>query len=281
MKKSIPWKTLIAIALAILLFSAGVVGYLYEKAEILKQIDGKLQIHFLDVGQGDATLLILPTGERIMIDTGTEESGEKILAHLAKWQVDYIDYVILSHAHSDHAGGLSLLEEQVGVGQILYAGLVPENTSAPMRELYAGDCFAIGDLQFSVLGPLTPAEQENRSLILRVDFAETSLLFTGDAEREEEELLLTTCPQLLDADLLKVAHHGSKNSTSQVFLEAVTPDFAVISASADNSYGHPSPEVEDRLAKMNCKTYSTHREGTVVFLSDGHALKRYKIDRWL
>lgn len=281
MKKSFPWKPLTATILAILLFCAGIIGYLYEKSEILRQTNRKLQIHFIDVGQGDATLLLLPTGERVMIDTGTPESGEKLLAHLSKWQVDYIDYVILSHAHSDHAGGLPLMEEQIGVGQILYSGIAPEGAVASMRELLAGDCFAVGDLRFSVLGPLSSVESDNRSMVLRVDYGATSFLFTGDAESDEEELLLNTCPQLLDADLLKVAHHGSKSSTTEAFLTAVSPDLAVIFASADNSYGHPSPEVQDRLAQIDCQVFSTHREGTMIFLSDGKELERYRIDRWL
>ena len=281
MKKSIPWKFLVAVLLIVLLLVGGIVGYLREKSDIFQQLNGKLQIHFLDVGQGDASLLILPTGERIMVDTGTRESGEKILAHLAKWKVDYIDYVILSHTHSDHAGGLELLEEQIGVGKILYSGIAPEKSHAPTQELHAGEYFDVGDLRFSILGPLTSTDSENRSLILRVDFEEMSILFTGDAESEEEELLLNTCPQLLDVDLLKVAHHGSKNSTSRAFLEAVTPDFAVISASFDNSYGHPAPETEERLAEMKCHVYSTHREGAVIFLSNGHKLVRYQPSQWL
>lgn len=262
--------------LVIGIFAIGTWDYFHKQSEIVQQINGKLQIHFLDVGQGDAALLILPTGERVMIDTGTEESGESILSHFAKWKVDYIDYVILSHTHSDHAGGFSLMEEYIGVGSVLYSGTAPDNCNSHLQELFAGDAFSIGDLQFLVLGPLGEEDNENRSLIIRVDYGETSLLFTGDAEKAEEELLLTACGNLLDTDLLKVAHHGSNTSTTMGFIDAVTPEYAVISVSEDNSYGHPSPSVVDRLAEKKCKVYSTHRDGTIVFLSDGKQLTRYR-----
>lgn len=286
MKKSFLWKQVLAILLAVVLFVVGAVDYFLMRNLILSEIQGKLQIHFLDVGQGDATLLILPTGERIMIDTGTPESGEQILAHFAKWKVDRLDYVILSHSHSDHAGGLPLLEETIGVGRVIYTGNAPENCSTPMQEVNAGDCFSVGAVNFSVLGPLSEEVEDedeisNRSMILRLDYGETSVLFTGDAEAEEESLLLATCPTLLDVDLLKVAHHGSNSSSTKEFLNAVTPKIAIISASADNSYGHPSPNVVDRLTAVECNTYSTHIDGTILYLSNGATFSRYRSKLWL
>lgn len=281
MRKLIRWKQVIAIALIALVFAIGACEYWRERGEILGAIEGKLQIHFLDVGQGDATLLILPTGERVMIDVGPKSAGENLLTHFAKWKVDAIDYLILSHSHADHAGALSLLEQEVGIGMVLYAGEAPEICRSPIQELFPGDCFVIGDLQFCVLGPLTTEDNENRSMVLRIDYEDTSFLFTGDAEEAEETLLLNTCPDLLDVDLLKVAHHGSDTSTQMPFIEAVTPEFAVISASADNSFGHPSPNVVNRLRLADCIAISTHRDGTILFLSDGKSLTRFRPNRWL
>ena len=150
-----------------------------------------------------------------------------------------------------------------------------------MQELFPGDAFAIGNLRFSVLGPLDEEDAENRSLILRADYGETSFLFTGDAEEKEEELLLNVCGTLLDVDLLKVAHHGSDTSTTDAFIDAVTPEIAVISASRDNSYGHPSPNVTERLTQRNCQIVSTYQEGTIVFLTDGKIITRLSSGRWL
>ena len=272
-------KTILPIALALLLIAGGAGLWVWQNQTHHRMTNGKLQLHFIDVGQGDAALLILPTGERIMIDTGTGESGEAILAHLAKWKVDAIDLVILSHSHEDHAGGLAVLADAMPIGGVLYAGEAPAACSLSMRELTPEDAFSIGDVHFAVLGPLTEEGSENRSMILRVDYGERSFLFTGDAEAAEEELLLERMPALIDVDLLKVAHHGSATSSTEAFLQAVSPKIAVISASADNGFGHPAPQTIDRLKSLGCTVYRTDESGTLIFLCDGNALTRYRTPR--
>ena len=266
----------LSVLLAVLTVAGSVGLLVWQNHSHLRLTEGKLQLHFIDVGQGDAALLILPTGERIMIDTGTEESGEAILAHLAKWNVKALDLVILSHNHDDHAGGLSVLAEALTIGGVLYAGEAPSKCALSMREVVAGDSFSIGEVHFFVLGPLTKEGTENRSMILRVEYGKRSFLFTGDAEAGEEELLLHTVPQLLDVDLLKVAHHGSATSSTEPFLSAVSPEIAVISASDDNSFGHPTIDTLDRLKSQNCAVYRTDQSGTVIFLCDGKHLSRYR-----
>ncbi|MBO5779181.1 MAG: MBL fold metallo-hydrolase [Clostridia bacterium] len=270
------FKTTLPIFLAILLLAGGAGLWVWQSAQIAKLTEGKLQLHFIDVGQGDAALLVLPTGERIMIDVGTRESGEAILSHLAKWNVKALDLVILSHNHDDHAGGLPILEEVMPVGGVLYAGEPPTDCGLEMRELVAGETFTLGEVCFTVLGPLSSEDSDNRSMILRVDYGKRSFLFTGDAEPEEEELLLQSAPTLLDVDLLKVAHHGSKYSTTQGFVEAVSPEIAVFSASAENSFGHPAPSVMERLKEADCLVYRTDLTGTIIFLCDGKQITRYR-----
>lgn len=273
MKKHL--KTILCAALAILLFAGGAGLWAWQRAERRADTDGKLRLHFIDVGQGDAALLILPTGERIMIDTGTRESGEAILSHLAKWDVNALDLVILSHTHDDHAGGLPMLAEAMPIGGVLYDGEPPADCDLSMRRVSAGYAFSIGEVEFSILGPLSEKDSENRSLILRIDYGVRSFLFTGDAEADEEQALLEKIPDLLNTDLLKVAHHGSASSSTEAFLAAVDPELAVISASADNSFGHPSPAVLDRLKAPDCMVYRTDRQGTLIFLCDGTNLTRY------
>lgn len=269
------WKRLLIVVLVVTAFGIGSGIFLYEKADRSQRTDGKLQIHFIDVGQGDCALLILPTGERLLIDTGTRESAEMVLAHLNRWEIDAIDLVLLSHTHADHAGGLDVLEDAIPIGGILYCGEPPADTSLQLRAITPGDTFSIGEVVFSVLGPLTSADSDNRCMILRIDYGEQSFLFTGDAEEDEEERLVNTCPALLDVRFLKVAHHGSKSSSTEAFLNAVTPEIAVVSASEDNSYGHPAPTVITRLKQVGCRIYRTDREGTLIFLSDGKYLTRY------
>ena len=269
------FKTILPLFLIVLLFGSGAGIWAWQSADRAEMIEGKLQLHFIDVGQGDAALMILPTGERIMIDTGTEESGETILSHLAKWEVEALDLVILSHNHSDHAGGLAGLADVMPIGGVLYAGETPEDIGIPMRRLAAGYRFSIGEVHFSILGPLSEKESENRSMILRMDYGVRSFLFMGDAEAEEEQALLEAVPNLLNADLLKVGHHGSASSSTEAFLAAVDPEVAVISASADNPFGHPSPYVLEDLRLLECAVYRTDQMGTLIFMCDGTVLKRY------
>ena len=266
----------LSVLLALLAVAGSVGLWAWQNHSHLRLTEGKLQLHFIDVGQGDAALLVLPTGERIMIDTGTEESGEAILAHLAKWDVKALDLVILSHNHDDHAGGLAVLSDAIAIGGVLYAGEAPKNCNLDLREVQAGDAFTIGDVHFAVLGPLTDEESENRSMILRVDYGERSFLFTGDAEEEEEVMLVEQMSDYLNVDLLKVAHHGSAYSSAELFLQAVSPDIAVISASADNNFGHPAPTTVEKLKSMGAMVYRTDRQGTLVFLCDGYTLTRYR-----
>ena len=269
------FKTIAPILLAVLVLAGGAGIWAWQTNARHEDVDGKLQLHFIDVGQGDAALLILPTGERIMIDTGTRESGEAILSHLAKWEVGALDLVILSHPHEDHAGGLPVLADAMPIGGVLYTGEAPADCGIPMRSVTAGYSFSVGEVHFSVIGPLSEQGSENRSMILRIDYGVRSFLFTGDAEAKEEELLLATNPALLKADLLKVAHHGAATSSTEAFLLAVSPTAAVISASADNSFGHPAPEVLRNLNALGCSVYRTDRSGTLLFHCDGVNLTRY------
>lgn len=239
-----------------------------------------LTVHFIDVGQADSALLQCG-GQNMLIDGGNVEDSSLVVSYLEDQGVEYLDYVVCTHAHEDHVGGLSGPLNTCTVGTVFSP--VTEYSSKAFSDFVKytrqqgleltvpspGDAFTLGGAQVTVLGPTEDYEDTNNtSIILRVDYGETSFLFTGDMEREaEEDLLEAGCD--LDATVLKVGHHGSSTSSSYVFLREVMPEFAVISVGKNNSYGHPHEEVMSRLYDAQVTVYRTDEQGTVVASSDG------------
>lgn len=242
-----------------------------------------LEVTMLDVGQGDAFFIESPGGTQVLIDGGR---GTEVLRELSKvmpfWDRS-LDLVIATHPDADHIGGLVGIFERFDVARILEASV--ENDTATFRA-YRKRVESEGASRISpargtriildgsaVLTVLsrdvsTASKTNEASIIVRLDYGETSFLFTGDAvTRNEHELL--RFHHLLDTDVLKVGHHGSVTSTSAEFLSAVSPDIALISVGADNRYGHPHREVLDRLSSSGADIIRTDTEGTVRLLSDG------------
>lgn len=267
---------------------AGSTIWLYRGYSRTQATEGKLTVHFIDVGQGDAALLTFPDGTVAMIDTGTAESSSAVVAYLKRWDIKRIDLLFLSHMHSDHIGGAEALGRAFPVGTVCYAvseeqPSFSENANISACEaLSAEQTLTVGEAMVTVLGPLTLSENENNnSMILRVTYGDCAFLFTGDAEQNEENELLKTCPERLKADVLKVGHHGAATSSSAAFLKAVHPAVAVISASADNSFGHPAPSVLSRLKDAGCSTYTTATEGSITLICDGKTVVRRTGDDYL
>lgn len=247
--------------------------------------DGSLRIHFIDVGQAEAILVQAPEAT-LLIDAGENNQGSLVTDYLAAQGVDHLDWVIGTHAHSDHIGGMDYVIEHCDVRQVMLYPLPPELT--PSTKTYLDLLQAIDDkgLQITpaepglqldlgggalltVLGPLIEVDDQNElSIVCRIDFGQTSALLTGDCETESEQALLDAHSNL-QADLLGVGHHGSKTSTSQAFLQQVEPQFAAISVGLDNSYGHPGEEVLQRLEKAGAQIWRTDIHGSIVFTSDG------------
>ena len=258
-----------------------------EETSVDPSEDEEMWVHFIDVGQGDA-ILVESGNVKILIDGGPRSAGQVVVDYLVRRGIRELDLVIGTHPHADHIGGLIEVFRQLTVNRIIDAG-VPHTTvtfddylTEIEKQVEAGHCmYEIpesqvlhnGALVLTVLGPERDLGSLNdNSVVCRVDFGETSFLFTGDAERAAERDLLGRGGVDLEADVLKVGHHGSRSSTTGEFLAAVSPTHAVIMAGAGNRYGHPHEEVVARLDAAGVKLYRTDIHGTVVFVSDGQTI---------
>lgn len=244
----------------------------------------ELTVHFLDVGQGDAAVLLCD-GEAMLIDGGKSAESQFIFSYLRNTLgLSHLKCIVSTHPHEDHAGGLAAALNACTV-ETVYSP-VTDYDSRPFQSLlkYArkqacaltvpqrGDAFQLGGAVVTFLSSLDGASGVNDlSIVLRVDYGETSFLFTGDAEQAAEGRLLTGGADL-HADVLKVAHHGSDTSSSRAFLEAVHPGYAVISVEKDNPYGHPSDWTLTELRARGCTVLRTDLYGTIICRSDGQSL---------
>ena len=244
---------------------------------------GTLTVTWLDVGQGDAAV-IQCGGQSMLIDGGKPEKSSYIYAWLQQHGLSYLDVIVATHVDADHIGGLSGALNYASVG----TAYCPETTGTTetfqsfvkylaqrgkqITVPTAGETFALGGAQIQILGPLHRAEDRNdNSIVLKVSFGATSFLFTGDAERAEEQDLLNSGVNL-QSTVLKVGHHGSDTSTSYPFLRAVAPQYAVISVGAGNSYGHPTEAVLSRLRDAGVTTFRTDMQGEITAVSDGQTI---------
>lgn len=244
---------------------------------------GTLTVTWLDVGQGDAAV-IQCGGQAMLIDGGKPEKSSYIYAWLQQHGLRYLDVIVATHVDADHIGGLSGALNYASVGTaycpvttgttetfqsfVKYLAQRGKQITVPT----AGATFTLGGAQVQILGPLHSAEDSNdNSIVLKVSFGATSFLFTGDAERAEEQDLLNAGVNL-QSTVLKVGHHGSDTSTSYPFLRAVAPQYAVISVGAGNSYGHPTEAVLSRLRDAGVTTFRTDMQGEITAVSDGQTV---------
>ena len=259
-----------------------------------------LTVHFLDVGQGDSTFIELPDGETMLIDAGTEDYGDEVVAYIEALGYERIDYVVATHPHDDHIGGLAEVLESFEVGQLWapdaesdtwsYEDFVEEAEEEDLKihEACAGEEIvdeADEDLSVEVLGPEEGLESEDLndySVVLYIEYEEISFLFTGDAAEEdlEDEVEELDAEEGGDADVdvLKVAHHGSDTGTDETLAEELSCEVAVISYEEGNSYGHPDQSVLDALEDAGAEVYGTGANGTVVVESDGEELVQVEVE---
>lgn len=241
-----------------------------------------LSIYFLDVGQGDSSIIITSDDKVVMIDSGTDES--LILRYLQNLGVSHIDLLIATHAHADHISGMDKIIAKYKPKAFIDPG-IPHTTATYQRMITAIDKYNInyykgisrkinlGSLSLTILPPAIPlikgSELNNNSVVVRLDFKEFSILFTGDIEKEREGQLLTKSRSNLNADILKVGHHGSSSSSSPLFIKSVGPKIAVISCGHGNKYGHPHQETISLLQNLGIEIYQTDLNGTILIKTDG------------
>lgn len=252
-------------------------------------VDGQLAVHFIDVGQGDAELIVAPTGEAMLIDAGPGSAEASLLEYLKNAGITKLEYAVFTHPHEDHIGGADGVVNSIDIKTVVMPDA--QSTTVTYEKLLnaidsrgcaitvpsPGDKYKLGDAVITVLAPNSKSYDSlnNYSIVLRLDWGESSFLFTGDAETPSENEMLKAFPSLLDCDVLKAGHHGSSTASSQAFLDAVTPDIAVISCGAGNDYGHPHSEVLKRFASMNIEVLRTDLRGTIVMTTDGHDINAY------
>ncbi len=244
-----------------------------------------LQVSFLDVGQGDAILVQTPDGFEMLVDGGRDSSVLRELGEQRSFFDKEIDIVVATHPDLDHVAGLVDVLKRYKVETILMTENEGESDAAAAFALAvpaegaeiilanAGQVFQLGastTIQvFAPTGDESKLESNAASIVIRVVYGNTSFMLTGDAPMEIENYLVETYGTQLDSDVLKLGHHGSKTSTSDAWLDTVTPQYAIVSAGLDNRYGHPHQDVMQRVFKRNIQTSHTGTDGTVTFHSDG------------
>ena len=255
-----------------------------------KVVEGSVTVHFVDVGQGDCTVICTENGNMI-IDAGTNSSEEEMLSYINKLGIKSFKYAIFTHPHEDHIGGAEKIMRNYRVENVIIPDMAAtskvyetmldsiEESGANVKVIGAGEeySFSIGSLKAKILAPIEiDNDANNASIVTRVSFGSTDLLFMGDAEEGSEELILSKYrASQLSADIIKLGHHGSSTSSSEELLDAVKPKVAIVSCGKDNKYGHPHVETVQRLDARQIEYRRTDNEGSIVCVitSEGYTFK--------
>jgi len=267
--------------------------------------DGKLRIHFLDVGQGDSALVVFPDGETMLIDGGGQPNlrdeddtnfspdapriGEAVVSEFL-WEEGYsrIDYVVATHADADHMQGLSDVAKNFEIGKLMVGSTpvgdpeykelmrVANKRGIPITTVRRGDAFSVSGVTLRVLNPITnldPGSQNNSSIVMKIEFGSRSFLMTGDIERTTEANLVADGCEAIRVDVVKVPHHGSRTSSTDAFVDCTRPEIAVISVGRRSRFGHPHAEVVQRWRAAGVEIMKTGESGTITIETDGDAIR--------
>ncbi len=266
--------------------------YIYEGEEAAPPIPEEaplkgevLRITFLDVGEGDSCLIQTPTGRNILIDGGSYQAGkDSLLPFLRQKGITNIHTLVATHPDSDHIGGLLVvLDSNIRIGEVLDCGIphttstyrnflnkIEQRKSTKYSQPRAGQTLNWGDeIEVQVLNPAHLFQDNNNSsIVIKLTYGKVSFLFTGDVEEEAEKEMVSRFSTKLKSTILKVGHHGSRNSSSYDFLQSVQPRIAIISV-GKNPHGHPTKEVLDRLTRLGIKVYRTDLKGNIIITTNG------------
>lgn len=252
----------------------------YRQEETVKINPDNLIIHFVDVGQADC-ILISKNNKYILIDAGNNEDGELLVEYFKELGVKEFEYVIATHAHEDHIGGMDDIINNFNLDHFYMPDVITTTKTFEdvLDSLLAkeqafetpniGDKFKLDDMEFEVLyiGE-EKTDLNNCSIVLKLTYQNTTYLFTGDATDKVEKILINEGKDL-SSDVLKVGHHGSQYSSTAAFLKAVNPRYAIIQVGENNTYDHPKQITLDKLEKLNTLIYRTDKDGTIILTSDG------------
>lgn len=253
-----------------------------------------LEVHFIDVGQADA-IFIKKGDQAMLIDGGNNSDGKMIVDYIKKKNISKLEYIIATHPHADHIGGLDDVVDNFEIGKIIMPDVISttqtfedfiDSIGKKNLSLTKPKLGAEYDLNGALITVIAPSEKvysilNDYSVVVKVQYGNNSFLFTGDAEKTSETEMLEKNKAILSVDVLKLGHHGSMTSTTKDFLDAVDPQYAVISVGRENKYGHPDDEVLNRLISKNIHIYRTDLDGNIIAISDGNTIIFYKNNRKL
>ena len=271
----------------IILLLTSIIYTLYQRLQGIYNTSPTLQVHFIDVGQGDSTLIITPDKKTVLIDAGDEQHSSRTTGYIKSQGIDKLDLVIATHPDADHIGGMDKVIKNFDIGMFSmplvskdtkqYKEIKKElkNKKLKNKPLYTGDGLSIGkDVKLQILSPQknkTYSDTNEYSIVARLLYKEVSFLFMADATMENEIAIINDFDDIR-ADVLKLGHHGSSTSTSDYFLGKVNPSIGVISCGKNNKYGHPHKEVMNLLEKYNIIIFRTDKQGSIVLKSDGYKI---------
>ncbi len=298
-KKKITTEIISVLVLAVILllfkhFSSNKISDAFsEDVATNADLQDKLVISYIDVGQGDGALVTTPDGASMLIDAGPTSAGDDVVSYLESMGIESLDYAVFTHPHDDHIGGALDVIENIEIKNFIIPDcthisktyekflLAIDESGANVIFSEPDYSFDLGEASVKILSPIMGAYDELNyySIVLKLTYGNNSFMFTGDAEKvNENEMLERYGSSVLSCDVLKVGHHGSSTSSSKDFIDAIAPAVAIISCAEGNEYGHPHRETNQLLSEKQITVFRTDIEGTVILVSDGETVQRLNTD---